>query len=54
MAMRSRSHPLALAGGMIAVAQLVPVLHLVQALRRQPEAKASGKFQAVRERSRSL
>jgi hypothetical protein len=25
-----------------------------QALRRQPEAKASGKFQAVRERSRSL
>ncbi len=55
MAMRSRSHPLALAGGMIAVAaSLFRFYTWWQALRRQPEAKASGKFQAVRERSRSL
>ncbi len=56
MAMRSRSHPLALAGGMIIVAaNLFRFYTWWQALRRrQPEQKVPATFKAVRERSGSL
>ena len=56
LAMRSRSHPLALAGGVIMVAaSLFRFYTWWQALRRrQPDAGATARLQAVRERGGTL
>ena len=55
MAMRSLSHPLALAGSVIMVAaNLFRFYAWWRALRRRPEEKATARLQAVRERGSTL